>query len=87
MYNVHGMKKYSVSRLRERLAEALDEVDRGGTVVIERRGIVYRLSRVIEKGRPKQRKALIDILDPSVAEGDWTWDLTSTGLRFRGRRR
>jgi antitoxin (DNA-binding transcriptional repressor) of toxin-antitoxin stability system len=87
MYNVHTMKKYSVSLVRERLAEALDEVDRGGTVIIERRGVPYRLSRDIGRPRRTRRKPVIDILDPSVAAGQWTWDWTASGLRFRARRR
>jgi hypothetical protein len=81
------MKKYSVGLVRERLAEALDEVDRGGNVIIERRGVRYRLSRDTVRQRPSRRKALIEILDPAVANGEWTWDWTATGLRFRGRRR
>jgi hypothetical protein len=81
------MKRYRVSIVRERLAEALDEVDKGGHVIIERRGVRYRLSRDTTRPRPTRRKALIEILDPSVAEGEWAWDWTATGLRFRGRRK
>jgi hypothetical protein len=86
MYNVHVMKKYSVSLVRERLAEALDEVDRGGTVIIERRGVSYRLSRAAGRPQPKRRKTLIHVIDRSVARGEWTWDWTASGVRFRGRR-
>ena len=81
------MKKYSVSLVRERLAEALDEVDRGGTVIIERRGVPYRLVLAVERPRTKRRKALIEVLDPAVAKGQWTWDWTASGLGFRGRRK
>ena len=38
LYNVHEMKRYTVAQVRERLASALDEVERGVPVVIERRG-------------------------------------------------
>ena len=43
---MYCMKRYSVALVRERLAEALNEVDRGIPVVIERRGVRYRVTRV-----------------------------------------
>ena len=38
------MKMYTVATLRKRLADALDESERGVPVLIERRGVRYRLS-------------------------------------------
>jgi hypothetical protein len=46
------MKRYPVSMARERLADVLDEADRSGAVVIERRGVQYVL-------RPKPAGALL----------------------------
>jgi antitoxin (DNA-binding transcriptional repressor) of toxin-antitoxin stability system len=81
------MKRYTVAALRSRLAEALDETERGVPVIIERRGVRYRLSMEPTKPRRKARTSTIEIVDPAVAEGRWNWQWTSAGLKFRGRRR
>ena len=47
MYNVR-MKRYTVAQVRERLSEALDSAEAGKPVVIERRGVRFRL----EAARP-----------------------------------
>jgi len=81
------MKKYSVSLVRRRLAEALDEADRGRPVIIERNGVSYRLS-VVRRRRPASKTSpAIEILDSAVADGNWTWKGTSGGLSFTRRRR
>jgi hypothetical protein len=81
------MKRYTVSLVRERLSEALNEADKGVPVIIERKGVRYRLA--VEKPAParKTRKPHIEILDPAVADGQWTWNWTPGGLKFRGKRR
>lgn len=81
------MKKYTVALVRERLADALDEADRGLPVIIERRGVRYRLARELPRRRRTVRAPRLDVLDRSIVEGQWTWDQTAAGLRFRGRRR
>jgi len=81
------MRMYTVAALRRRLAEALDETERGIPVVIERRGVRYRLSVEKAKPRRKARRPIIEIVDPAVADGQWNWEWTTAGLRFHGRRR
>jgi len=85
MYNVH-MRKYSVSMVRERLSEALDEADRGQPVFIERRGITYELT--VRKAARRKKKATrqIDVLDRAIVEGNWTWDWEKGDLQLRTRR-
>jgi hypothetical protein len=80
------MKMYTVATLRRRLADALDETERGVPVIIERRGVRYRLS--VETARPRRRvpQSIIEVVDPAVAEGQWTWEWTTAGLRFHGGR-
>jgi antitoxin (DNA-binding transcriptional repressor) of toxin-antitoxin stability system len=81
-------KRYSVTQVRERLSDALDEADQGIPVIIERRGTRYLLA-LAPASRPTgttRRKARIEILDPAVERGDWTWASTPKGLAFRGRR-
>jgi len=80
------MKRYTVSQVRGRLAEALDEADRGVPVIIERKGIRYSLKAEPPATVRRRKKPVIEILDPAVAEGQWTWDLGPDGLRFRGGR-
>ena len=80
------VKRYTVSQLRVRLAEALDQADRGVPVIIERRGIRYSLKAERPATARRWKKSVIEILDPAVAKGQWTWDLGPDGLRFRGGR-
>lgn len=84
VYNVR-MKRYTVALVRERLAEALDEADRGVPVVIERRGVRYTLAVERPKGKRKARTRILTVLDEAVGNGQWTWDVTARGARFRGR--
>ena len=82
------MKRYTVSIVRERLSEALDEADRGVPVIIERKGVQYRLSVEPRTGaRTSRRKPRIEVLDADALEHGWTWDLTTKGLKFRRNRR
>ena len=84
---MYAMKRYLVSTVRERLADALDEAQRGIPVIIERKGVRYRLTVEKTAPRPTRRQRRIDVLDPSVANAEWTWDWKPGGLAFRGRRR
>lgn len=75
---------YTVAQVRERLASALDEADRGLPVYIERRGVRYRLSLEPQAPRPvKRRGSRVEVVDPAVAEGAWTWEWTAEGLDFQ----
>lgn len=85
-YNVH-MKRYPVAILRERLAEALDAAYSGVPVVIERKGVQYRLTREpTAKKSPASRKPLFEIVDPAVMAGEWTWDWSPAGMAFKARK-
>lgn len=86
MYNVH-VKRYTVAQVRQRLAQAFDSAERGEPVVIERRGVRFRLEAVRPRRRASSRRALIEFLDPAVEAGRWTWTWQSGGLRFSRRRR
>ena len=77
------VKRYTVAQVRERLAAALDEVERGVPVVIERRGVRYVLAVEARKSRPARRQSVIETIDPAVADGQWTWASTARGLRFK----
>jgi antitoxin (DNA-binding transcriptional repressor) of toxin-antitoxin stability system len=81
------MKRYTVSQARERLADVLDEAERGGAVVIERRNVQYVIQAKRTPSRARPRESVIETLDPAVASGQWQWDWTARGARFTGRRR
>ena len=74
------MKRYPVAVLRERLAEALDAAYAGTPVVIERKGVRYRLTRepAARKAKPV-RTPLFEVVDPAVMAGNWTWDWSPEG--------
>jgi len=81
LYNVQSMKRYTVAQVRERLASALDEAERGVPVVIERRGVRYVISVESRKARPGRRKSIIETIDPAIAAGQWTWSWPTRALR------
>lgn len=82
------MKRYTVALVRERLAEALDEADKGVPVVIERRGVRYTLAVERPKRKRKGRTRIVTVLDEAVRDGQWTWEVSAGGgVRFRGHKR
>ncbi len=81
-------KRYTVAAVRERLADALDEAEKGIPVIIERRGVRYRLT--MEPSAPRRtgkRRPRIQVLDPAVQRGEWTWEWTPDGLVVTGQPR
>jgi hypothetical protein len=81
------MKRYTVSQVRERLAEALDQADKGVPVVIERKGVRYSLKAERPARRTRKPKPMFEILDPAVAAGQWTWDSEPGSMTFRDTRK
>lgn len=80
------MKRFTVAQLRERLAEALNEAERGVPVAIERRGVRYLLRVERRRSRRRARRPILEILDPAVAAGDWLWSWNRNGVQFHARR-
>jgi hypothetical protein len=80
------MRKYSVSMVRERLSEALDDADRGKPVLIERRGVTYELTVRKTASRKKKATRQIEVLDRAIVDGNWTWDWEKGDLQLRTRR-
>ena len=80
------MKGYRVAEARARFGEMLDEAEKGVPVVIERRGVRFRI--VAEPlAAPRTSKAIFDFVDPTVADGQWTWKTGKRGLTFAPRKR
>ena len=79
------MKKLTVAMVRERLSEALDSALGGEPVFIERKGVTYRLSVEPAPKARKTRQPMLEVLDPALLDGRWTWDWKDGQLRFRSR--
>jgi hypothetical protein len=79
-------KRFLVAEARARFGEILDEADQGETVIIERRGVRYRLQRDTRAPKRAPRRSIFAWVDPVVMSGQWTWTPTKKGLRFTPRR-
>lgn len=85
------MKRYTAATARQQFSHLLDAVEQGESVLIERRGVRFRLlpeRHTASKRTP--RAPVIEIVDPAVIAGEWKWEWESEGVRFaaiqRGRR-
>ena len=87
VYIVHTMKHWKVAEARARFGEILDEAERGNSVVVERRGVRFRLTAESGQARSRSAKPLFEFVDPSLGDGQWTWRSGSRGLTFSARKR
>ena len=81
---LYTMKRYTAAQARQQFSLLLDTVERGESVVIERRGVRFRI-RVEQQSALKaaaRRAPVIEFVDPAVAAGHWSWDWEPKGLRF-----
>ena len=73
------MRTYATAQAREHLSEILTKAERGEGVFIERRGVRFRVEVVRETTvSASRRKKLIEILDPAVEDGRWSFDPAGT---------
>lgn len=88
MYNVLAMKYLRVSEARARFGEVLDDAEKGTPVIIERRGVRFR---VLAERRPEDGPAadepLFAHVDSAVMAGQWTWKPGAGGMDFAARRK
>jgi antitoxin (DNA-binding transcriptional repressor) of toxin-antitoxin stability system len=78
--------RYTSAQARKNLARLLDRAASGEAVVIERGAERFRV--VAERrAAPRRRvRSPIQVLDPAVESGNWSWKLGPGGLSFMGRR-
>ena len=76
------MKRYTAAQARARLSDALDDAEAGTAVVIERRGVRFHIVREAPTSGKVNRTPLVEILDPAVERGQWTWTPVRGRLRF-----
>jgi antitoxin (DNA-binding transcriptional repressor) of toxin-antitoxin stability system len=81
------MKRYTAAQARQHLSDVLDAAAAGESVIIERRGVRYTVTAARTQKKSGRRGSVIDILDPAVAAGQWTWTPAPGGVRFSPRKR
>jgi hypothetical protein len=72
---------------RKHLAALLNEADRNGAVVIERRDVQYVITARRATPASRRRQSIIETVDPAIDTGQWEWTATAKGARFKARRR
>lgn len=66
------MARFTATEARRQFFQLLDRVERGESVVLERKGLRFRL--ILEReGATEPPRAAPVIVDEALLEGDWTW--------------
>lgn len=76
-----------VAEARARFGEILDEAEKGNPVVIERRGVLFRVVAEAPARTAGSDEPWFEFVDPAVADGQWTWKTKRDGLAFAPRKR
>jgi len=77
------MKRFTTVTAKRRFSFLLDAAERGEPVIIERRGVRFRLQpERLSALKKTPRRPVIEIVDPAVAKGEWKWEWEPNGLRF-----
>lgn len=79
------MSRYTATQARQNFARVLDQAATGRPVTIERGKLRFRLVLDGKRRGHSPAASVIEILDPVVAGGNWTWQSGKTGLLFRPR--
>lgn len=85
MYNVHTVKFLKVAEARARFGEVLDQAEAGTPVLIERRGVRFRV--VVDDAPKRGAAASFAYVDDAVASGQWTWESGRSGVTFKTAKR
>lgn len=81
------MTRMKVAEARARFGEILDKAEKGTPVVIERRGVDFRLIAERQRQPSASKTALFDFVDPAVMTGQWSWKAGAKGVTFAPRRK
>lgn len=79
----YAMKAYRVAEARAQLGALLDEAKGGDGVVIERKGVRFRLTRESVSASGRRPRSALASVHPDVLSGSWTWTSRANGLRFK----
>ena len=80
------MKRYTASQLRAHLSEALDEVERGGEVAVERGKQTFRIIPARPPANIRHRTLDFHLTDERLLDG-WTWEWQGPGRPMKVRAR
>lgn len=81
------MTQVTASDARQEFFRLLDAAERGEAVVVERRGVRFRLSLIPQEAQGSASSSPIRVTDPDVLAGEWTWAGDEEGqIQFRPRR-
>ena len=78
MYVVR-MTRTTATEARRRFFELLDAAERGEAVVLERRGVRFRISLDRAASAAVPRPSPLVVADPALLEGTWSWKTNSEG--------
>ena len=67
------MSRFTASQARQNFARVLNQAAGGQSVTIERGKLRFRLVLDEKRRAPQTARPVIEILDPAVASGSWTW--------------
>ena len=73
------MSRHTASEARRELFRLLDSVERGEEVILERRGVAFRLSLEPEPDVRKPTKSPLRVVDDTLLDGVWSWDTNEKG--------
>ncbi len=85
MYNVHTMKFLKVAEARARFGEILDQAESGAPVLIERRGVRFRV--VVDEAPKISSRTGFAFVDDAVMDGQWSWEPSKDGVTFKARKK
>jgi prevent-host-death family protein len=78
LYNVH-MARTTASQARQHLSRLLDAAERGEEVIVERRGVQFRIvAEAMETGAVSSSEPLL-LADDAVLAGEWHWSTGDDG--------
>ena len=87
VYNVHIMKYLKVAEARAQFGDILDLAEAGDPVVIERRGVRFRVVVDAAPATAAPAAAGFAFVDDAVLGGEWSWQPARHGVRFKARRK
>ena len=79
------MKFLKVAEARARFGEILDQAEAGAPVLIERRGVRFRV--LVDEAPAKASPAAFAFVDDAVMDGQWSWEPAKHGVTFKARKK
>jgi prevent-host-death family protein len=79
------MKFLKVAEARARFGEVLDQAEAGAPVLIERRGVLFRV--LVDEAPKKASPAGFAFVDDAVMDGQWNWEPGKNGVAFKARKK